>query len=59
MTDLGVLTAQMVADVLEGNKPGDMPVRIVTGGKPVVNREAAKTFGIDEERLRQLSVDLK
>lgn len=59
MTDLGVLTAQMVAEVLEGKKPGDMPIRIVTGGKPVVNREAAKTFGIDEELLKQLKVELK
>ncbi|MGO8925416.1 MAG: ABC transporter substrate-binding protein [Limisphaerales bacterium] len=59
MTDLGVLTGEMVADVLGGKKPGDMPIRVVTGGKAVVNREAAKAFGIEEERVKQLGAEMK
>lgn len=59
MTDVGVLTGQMVADVLEGKNPGEMPIRVVSGGKAIVNRDATEEFGINEELLKRLGVEEK
>jgi len=56
MLDIGKLTGQMVADVLEGSKPSDMPVRIIAEGLPVANHETVKMFNIDEALIEKLGV---
>jgi putative tryptophan/tyrosine transport system substrate-binding protein len=47
MTSFGDLTADLVAKVLSGQKPGDIPVAVVTNGNLLVNKAAATQFGLD------------
>lgn len=56
MFDIGKLTGQMVADVLEGSKPSDMPVRVIAEGLPVANHETVKLFNIDEALIEKFGV---
>ena len=54
MRDLGEITGQMVAEVLHGKTPREMPVRVISQGAPVVNSRQAERFGIPPERLEPL-----
>lgn len=58
MYELGRKTGDMVVEVLEGQSPGDLPVWIVSEGKPVVNRKQAERFGIASSRLQELQAQL-
>ena len=58
MYDLGQETGDMVALILQGRKPSQLPVRLVSGGKPVVNKAAAETFKLKPNLLDQLGVQL-
>lgn len=58
MFDIGKETGHMVADVLGGKKPADMPVRIITEGEPVANAAAVKEYGISPDLMKQLGVRL-
>src|ERR1022692_843422 len=51
MTSFGDLTAELVAKVLSGQSPGDIPVAVVSNGDLLVNRAAATQFGVDVDRL--------
>lgn len=53
MTSFGDLTSELVAKVLRGAKPADLPVEIVTSGDLVVNAGAARRFGLDLEALKK------
>jgi len=57
MKDVGLLTGDIVADVLEGAAPKDLPVRILTSGRFVVNRKAASELDLDMRRFEQIGVD--
>lgn len=52
MTSFGDLTAEQVAKVLGGQKPGDIPVAVVTNGDLLVNKTAATQFGLDLSALQ-------
>jgi putative ABC transport system substrate-binding protein len=54
MHDLGLLTGQMAADVLEGAKPDTMAVRVLSEGKLVVNRAAAQRFLLPDSLVSRL-----
>jgi putative ABC transport system substrate-binding protein len=43
---IGVQTADYVADVLAGKNPGDLPVRVAKGSDIVINKTAADKLGI-------------
>jgi putative ABC transport system substrate-binding protein len=43
---IGVQTADYVADILNGKNPGDIPVRVAKGSDLVVNKTAAEKLGI-------------
>ncbi len=43
---VGVQTADYVADILAGKKAGDLPVRVATGSDLIVNKTAADKLGI-------------
>ncbi len=43
---IGVQTADYVADVLQGKNPGDIPVRVAKGSDIVINKTAADKLGI-------------
>lgn len=47
MVDLGLETSKLVDRVLRGEHPGSIPVVVVKGGNPVLNRSALKEFNID------------
>lgn len=51
MTEFGDVTAEMIVKVLEGGNPGDMPVRVLSKGHLMINRQAAKAFGLDVAAL--------
>jgi putative tryptophan/tyrosine transport system substrate-binding protein len=53
MTDFGDLTAELVAKVLGGQKPGDIPIAVVSNGDLLVNKEVAIRFGIDLPALQR------
>jgi len=46
-SDLGRQTADMVVEVLNGKKPGDMSVRIAEGTNLYVNLKTAKMMGVE------------
>ena len=52
MRDVGKLTGDMVADVLEGKKVGEMPVRFVRDGALLVNEERARGLGFNLDAIR-------
>ena len=52
MGDIGRLTGDMVADVLEGKDVGEMPVRFVRDGALFVNEERARALGFDLSEIR-------
>lgn len=54
MTSFGDLTAELVAKVLGGQKPGDIPVAVVTSGDLLVNKAAASQFGLDLSALQNM-----
>lgn len=58
MYDLGRNTGDMVVDVLEGQSPAELPVRVISEGKPVVNSQQAERFGIPSSRLQELKAQL-
>ncbi|MDP9801007.1 putative ABC transport system substrate-binding protein [Arcanobacterium wilhelmae] len=43
---IGVDTAEVLVQVLEGKKPADVPVKIVTAVDVIVNSDAARTLGL-------------
>ena len=43
---IGVQTADYVAEILAGKKPGDIPVRVAKGSDLVINKTAADKLGI-------------
>ncbi len=51
MTEFGDVTADIVAKILQGIDPGDMPVRVLSDGDLMINRGAAKAFGLDVDAL--------
>jgi len=51
MFDIGVLTGHIAARVLTGERPGDIPVQVLTSGRPVINRTAVRRFGINLDGL--------
>lgn len=53
MRQFGHLTADLVAAVLKGTAPGQIPVATVTEGELVVNRAVAERFDLDIESLRK------
>lgn len=53
MTSFGDLTADSVARVLNGEKPGDIPVRVVSDGDLLINKQAAIKFGLDLDALQK------
>lgn len=52
MTSFGDLTAELISKVLKGQRPGDIPVAVVTNGDLLVNRAVATQFGIDLTALQ-------
>ena len=54
MTEFGAVTGDLVADVLDGKNPGDIPIKTVSSGKLHINAEAAKRFGLDVSALRTI-----
>jgi putative tryptophan/tyrosine transport system substrate-binding protein len=54
MTSFGDLTAEQVVKVLGGQKPGDIPVAVVTNGDLLVNKAAATQFGLDLNALQNM-----
>lgn len=54
MTSFGDLTADLVAKVLRGQKPADIPVAVVTSGNLLVNKAAAGQFGLDLSALQNM-----
>lgn len=54
MTSFGDLTADLVAKVLSGQKPGDIPVAVVTNGNLLVNKSVATQFGLDTASLQNM-----
>ncbi|HEX7184680.1 MAG TPA: ABC transporter substrate-binding protein [Thermoanaerobaculia bacterium] len=52
MTSFGDDTAELVAKVLEGQDPGQIPVKIVSSGDLLVNTAAAAQFDLDLNYLR-------
>lgn len=56
MTTFGDTTAGLIDKVLKGEKPGDIPVAVVTTGDLIVNRAAAEQFGIDVDQLQSAGV---
>ena len=54
MTSFGDLTAEQVVKVLGGQKPGDIPVAVVTSGDLLVNKAAATQFGLDLTALQNM-----
>jgi putative ABC transport system substrate-binding protein len=53
MTKFGDLTSEVVVKVLDGAKPSDLPVQVVTDGDLLVNAAIAKQFGLDVEGLKR------
>jgi len=45
-TTLGQETANMAVDIINGKKPGDMPVKIMSDVQIYVNKDTAKAIGI-------------
>jgi len=54
MTSFGDLTADLVAKILRGQKPADIPVAVVTSGNLLVNKAAAGQFGLDLSALQNM-----
>jgi putative tryptophan/tyrosine transport system substrate-binding protein len=54
MTSFGDLTADLTAKVLRGQKPGELPVAVVTSGNLLVNKAAASKFGLDLSALQNM-----
>ncbi len=52
MHDIGRLTGDMVADVLEGERIGEIPVRFVRDGALLLNEERARAFGFNIDAIR-------
>ncbi len=46
MHTLGEATAVIVDRVLRGERPGEIPVRVVSDGRPILNRTALEAFAI-------------
>lgn len=53
MKDLGFLTSELVADVINGQNPGDIPVAVVSSGSLHINKTKADEFGLDTSNLAQ------
>ena len=51
MRDLGVQTGNLVADVLEGGNPGEIPVSVVEQADLVVSARGARQLDLDLEAL--------
>lgn len=51
MRQFGLLTSDLVAQVLSGTNPGEIPVATVTDGELIVNRKMAERFGLDLSAL--------
>lgn len=51
MNSFGKLTSTIAARVLRGEKPGDIPVAVVSTGSLVVNRSVASKYGVSEAAL--------
>lgn len=53
MTEFGALTGRIVARVLKGEKPGEIPIQVVSSGDLLANRKAAVEFGLDPDQLQR------
>ena len=53
MTKFGDVTSELLVKVLNGAKPADLPVEVVTEGDLLVNAGAARRFGLNLQTLRQ------
>jgi putative ABC transport system substrate-binding protein len=53
MTTFGDLTAEIVAKILRGQKPSEIPVAVVSNGDLLVNKRAASQFGLDIPALER------
>lgn len=54
MTSFGDLTAELITKILRGQKPGDIPVAVVTSGDLLVNKATASQFGVDISALQKM-----
>ena len=52
MTDFGKRTSELIVKVLEGAEPGSLPVEVINEGRLIVNENAATTFGLNLNELR-------
>lgn len=52
MAQFGDITSDLVAEVLKGIPPGEIPVRRVTSGKLIINQKSANEFGLSINKLR-------
>jgi ABC-type uncharacterized transport system substrate-binding protein len=43
----------LIEEVLRGQKPGDIPVVVVTNGDLIINRETATQYGINVDLLQR------
>lgn len=59
MHDIGVKTADMIAQVLKGAQPATLPVQILTNGDRIVNRAAAAAVAISPEVLKTSGAQLR
>jgi putative ABC transport system substrate-binding protein len=53
MTSFGDLTAELITKILKGQKPGDIPIAVVSTGDLLVNKDAATQFGLDTAALQR------
>jgi putative ABC transport system substrate-binding protein len=53
MSAFGDETAGLIEEVLRGQKPGDIPVVVVTNGDLIINRETATQYGINVDLLQR------
>jgi putative tryptophan/tyrosine transport system substrate-binding protein len=54
MTSFGDLTAELITKILGGQKPGEIPVAVVSKGDLLVNKAAARQFGLDISALQDM-----
>jgi len=54
MYDFGMITSEMIAKVLHGTNPGDIPIGVIREGELLINREAATKFNLDIEKAEEM-----
>ncbi len=56
MFDLGVKTGEYVARVLNGEKPSEIPVYVVSFAKPVINKKLAEKFNLNLSEIKDVTL---